>query len=203
MTANPADIFLWRALAIFLLVGALLGISLGLLLIFRPQWIEAVNRVANRWVSTRQISRLLDRSISVEQWFFRYHRATGIAVTLGSAYMFIYFGLLFDKASMMQRLSNKVPAWLLDGLLDALVLSALTGAAVALIAGLFLWLRPSLLRGIEEQANVWVSSRQATKILDVPHDQVDRFVARHAQKAGWLLLLGSIYLFFILFRLLA
>jgi hypothetical protein len=32
---------------------------------------------------------------------------------------------------------------------------------------------------------------------------VDRYVERHAQKAGWLLLLGSIYLFFVLFRLLA
>ena len=203
MTANPADIFLWRALAIFLLVGALLGISLGLLLIFRPQLLESVNRVANRWISMRRISRLMDHSLSIEHWFYQHHRAAGMVVVAGAAYMFIYFGLLFDKAHMLHRMSSMVPARLLDGLLDALVLSSLTGAAVALIAGLFLWLRPSLLRGIEEQANVWVSSRQATKILDVPHDQVDRFVARHAQKAGWLLLLGSIYLFFILFRLLA
>ena len=203
MTSDPADIFLWRALAIFLLVGALLGILLGLLLIFKPQMLGYVNRVANRWISMRRISQMMDRSVSIEHWFYQHHRATGMAVVAGATYMFIYFGLLFDKTGMLQRMSSMVPAQLLDGLLDALVLSSLIGAAVALIVGLFLWLRPSLLRGIEEQANVWVSTRQATKILDVPHDQVDRFVERHAQKAGWLLLLGSIYLFFVLFRLLA
>lgn len=203
MTTDPAEIFLWRALAIFLLVGALSGIALGLLLIFRPQLLVVVNRVANRWISTRHISRVMDHSISIEYWFYQHHRVTGMAVVAGAAYMFIYFGLLFDKARMLQRLSSVVPVKLLDGLLDALVLSSLIGAAVALMVGLFLWLRPSLLRGFEEQSNQWVSSRKATKVLDVPRDQVDLFVARHAQKAGWLLLLGSIYLFFMLFRLLA
>ena len=203
MTSNPAEIILWRALAIFLLVGALLGLALGLLLIFRPQLLGRVNRVANRWISTRHISQMMDHSIGIEHWFYKHHRVMGMAVVLGATYIFIYFGLLFDKAHMLQRMSSMVPARLLDGLLDALVLSALIGAAVAMIVGLFLWLRPSQLRGIEEQANLWISTRQATKILDVPHDQVDRFVERHAQKAGWLLLLGSIYLFFVLFRLLA
>jgi len=203
MTSNPADIFLWRALAIFLLVGALLGIALGLLLIIRPQLLGSVNRVANRWISTRHVSHMMDRSISIEHWFYQHHRVSGIAVVLGAMYIFIYFGLLFDKARMLQRMNNLVPARLLDGLLDALVLGALIGAAAALIVGLFLWLRPSMLRGIEDQANQWVSTRKATKILDVPRDQVDQFVIRHAQKAGWLLLLGSIYLFFVLFRLLA
>lgn len=203
MTVNVTDIILWRTLAIFLLVGAVLGIALGLLLIFKPQLLVHVNRVANRWISTRRISRLMDRSLSIEHWLYLHHRVTGLAVVLGASYIFMYFGMLFDKARMLQRLSSMIPPRLLDGLLDALVLSSLTGAAVALIAGLFLWLRPSMLRGLEEQANLWLSSRKATKILDIPRDQVDRYVERHAQKAGWLLLLGSIYLFFLLFRLLA
>lgn len=203
MTANPTEIILWRTLAIFLLVGAVLGMALGLLLILKPQLLVHVNRVANRWVSTRRISRLMDHSLSIEHWLYQHHRATGMAVVLGAGYIFIYFGMLFDKALMLQRLSSKVPARLLGGLLDALVLSSLTGAAVALIVGLFLWLRPSLLRGFEEQSNLWISSRKATKILDIQRDQVDRYVERHALKAGWLLLVGSIYLFFVLFRLLA
>lgn len=203
MTANPADIFLWRALAIFLLIGAVLGVALALLLIFKPHLLGSVNRVANRWISTRHIGQALDRSISIERWFYQHHRVTGIAVVLGAIYMFVYFGILFDKASMLQRLGSQFSPGLLDGLLDALVLSALTGAAVALMVGLFLWLRPSLLRGIEAGANQWVSIGQAAEMLDVPHNQVDRFVERHAQRVGWLLLLGSIYLFFVLFRLLA
>lgn len=202
MLTNPVYSFLWRDLAIFLLFGALLGVLLGLLLIFKPQFLERVNRVANRWISTRHISRWLDRSVSIENWFYQHHRAVGAIIVLGAAYIFIYFGFLFDKAYTLQHLSLTwmIPAKLLDGLLDALVLGLLVGGAVALIAGLFLWLRPSLLRGIEEESNLWVSSRRATKVLEVPHGQVDRFVMHHAERAGWLLLLGSIYLFLALFR---
>lgn len=203
MPANPANIFLWRALAIFLLIGALLGVVLALLLIFKPHLLGRVNRVANRWISTRHVGQAMDRSISIEHWFYQHHRVTGIVVVLGATYIFIYFGILFDKAILLQRWSSHVPLKLLDGLLDALVLGALVGAAVALLVSLFLWLRPSLLRGIEEEANQWVSTSRAAQMLDVPHDQLDRFVARHAQRVGWLLLLGSIYLFFVLFRLLA
>jgi hypothetical protein len=191
---------LWRDLAIFLLFGASLGVLLGLLLIFRPGILERLNRVANRWISTRHLNGWLDRSISIEHWFYRHHRTAGIVIVLGASYIFVHFGMLFDKASVLEHLKGKLPARLLDGLLDALVLAALIGGVVAFITGLFLWLRPSLLRGMEQDANQWVSSRRATRILDIPRGQVDIFIARHAQRMGWLLLLGSIYLFIAMFR---
>lgn len=202
MHIDLAELFLWRTLAIFLLIGALTGVVLGLLLIFSPRILERVNRVANRWISMRYIDRLLDRSISIEQWCYRYHRPLGILVILGAGYILVYFGVLFDKAIALQRLTGYVPGRLLDGLLDVLVLASLTGAVVALFVGLFLWLRPSLLRGIEKETNQWISSRRATKAMDVPHDQVNRYVARHVRQIGGLLLLGSIYLFFAMFRVL-
>jgi hypothetical protein len=203
MTAIPADIFLWRALAIFLLIGALLGIAVSLLLIFKPHLLGRINHMANRWISTRHIGQALDRGISIERWFYRHHRPAGIIILLGAAYFLIYFGILFDKATTLLHLSSQIPPRLLDVLLDALVLGSLIGGTVAFITGLLIWLRPSLLRGIEEEANRWVSTSNAAQKLDVPYDQVDQFVARHAQKVGWLLLLASIYLFFVLFRLLA
>src|SRR3989338_763250 len=124
-------------------------------------------------------------------------RPLGILIALGATYILIHFGLLFDKAPSLQRMTAYLPVQMADGLLDALVLAALTGGALALWAGLMLWLR-----GIEEEANQWISLRRTTKVFDVPRDQVDRFVLNHANKVGWLLLLGSIYLFFAMFRLL-
>lgn len=202
MTSDTTDLFLWQSLAIFLLIAALLGILLGLLLTFKPDLMERINRGANRWISMRQIDRLLDRIISLEQWFYQYHRPLGILVILGAVYILVYFGVLFDKAIALQRLTGYIPSVLLDGLLDALVLTSLIGAVAALFVGLLLWLRPSLLRGFEEEANQWISSRRAIKVLDVPHDQVNRFVARHMRQVGYLLLLGSLYLFFAMSRLL-
>jgi hypothetical protein len=90
-----------------------------------------------------------------------------------------------------------------EWLLDALVLASLTGAAAALFVGLLLWLRPSLLRGIEETSNQWISSRRAERLLDIPRDEVEAFVARHARRVGWLLLLGSLSLLLLVLRVLA
>jgi hypothetical protein len=200
MLTESVKNLLWHDLAIFLLLGALLGILLGSLLIAKPSIVERLNRLANRWVSTRHISRWLDHSISIEHWFYHRHRATGLIIVAGAIYILIYFGMVFDKAYMLQRLSGKFSPQLLDGLIDALVLGSLVGGAVALIVGLFLWLRPSLLRGMEDEVNLWVSTRRVTRMLDVPHGQMDSFVARHAQRMGWLLLLAGIYLFFVMFR---
>lgn len=202
MQLNQIDTFLWQGLAIFLLFCTPLGVAVSLLLIVKPKIVERLNRVANFWISARHLSRFLDQSISVEHWFYRHHRIFGAVVMLGSFYVFVYFGILFDKAYALQHLSWKISPRLLDGLLDALVLSSLTGAVVAFMVGLFLWLRPSLLRGIETEANQWVSSRKAIKIIEIPRDQIENFVAHHAQRIGWLLLLGSICLFFATFRVL-
>ncbi len=193
---------LLESLAIFLLVGALAGMAVSLMLIFRPHLLERIGSVANRWISTRRMNRLLDRSIDIEYWFYRHHRLFGIAAVLGAGYIMAYFGLLFDKAIALQHLSAYASARLLDGLLDALVLASLSGAAVALFVGLFLWLRPSLLRGIEESSNQWISLRRPTRQMDIPRDQVERFVAGHTRGIGWLLLLGSLYLFFAVLRIL-
>lgn len=200
MRTNMIDVILWQSLAIFLLVGALAGAVLGLLLIFRPRLMQHVNRIASRWISMRRMSRLMDRSIDIEGWLYQRHRTLGILAVLGAGYMLVYFGLLFDKAAALQHRTGSMPANLLDGLLDAMVFAALVGAVVALVVGLFYWLRPSLLRGVEKQVDQWITVRHASKVLDATHDQVERFVAGHARQVGWLLLLGSIYLFFAVLR---
>lgn len=200
ITQTVLEIILWRSLAFFLLVGAVTGIVVSLLLIFRPELMARINKVASRWVSTRQLDRVLERSVSAEQWFYRHHQALGALVCLGALYIFVYFGLLFDKAVVMHHLATQLPGALLDSLLDALVLAALTGAVVSLYVGLLLWLRPSLLRGAEDVTNQWLSIRKAARPLEIPRDQVDAYVASHTQRVGWLLLMASLVLFFMVLR---
>ena len=192
---------LWRSLAILLLIGALMGIILALLLIFKPQWLPRINRVANHWVSTRHISQLMDRSIRTERWFYRHHGVVGPLVVMGAAYMLLYFGWLLDRAAALRALNAYVTnPHVASILMQALLLFALIGAVVALLIGAVYWVRPSLLRGLETQSNQWVSWRKATKVMDVTHDHVDLFVAQHAQGVGWLLLAGSVYLLVVMAR---
>ncbi|MDD2700605.1 MAG: hypothetical protein PHH36_05140 [Sideroxydans sp.] len=195
MSYDLIENLLWRDLAIFLFLGAVLGGAVGLLLIFRPQLFWAINRVANRWLTLRVAERPLDRYISVEHWFYRLHRPFGLFFTIGAAYVMVFFAMAYDKAAAMQALTPYVPAVLMDFMLDALVILLLIGAALALFVGLMLWLRPNQLRSIDAVANRWLSSRRATKVFDVPHNQIDRYVAHHARVSGWVMLAGSGYLF--------
>jgi len=192
------EILLWRTLAIFLLFGALLGVVLSLLLIFKPPLLENLNRVANRWVFVRDINYYLDRSISIERWFYRHHRPMGLLIVLGAGYILVYFGWLLDWPRALQLLSRYVPVILLETVVDIFLLNGV----LALVTGFIVWLRPSLLRTVEKIANRWLTTRRLTLQLDAPHGQVDDFVLRHARRAGWSLLLGSLYLGFLLFRLL-
>ena len=192
---NFVEYLLWRDLAIFLFLGAVLGGAVGLLLIFKPQLFWRINRVANRWLTLRVAERPLDRYISVEHWFYRLHRPFGLFFVIGAVYVMLFFATEFSKAAAMSALVTYAPAVLVDALLDALVILLLIGAALALVVGLLLWLRPNQLRSIDAVANRWLSSRRATKVLDVPHNQVDRYVAHHARVSGWVMLTGSGYLF--------
>lgn len=208
MTGSPVvDFILWRSLAVFLLIGALAGIGVALALIYRPALYERISLAANRWVSTRHYTRAADRMLSLESWFYRHHRVLGMLVCVAAVYLLVHFGLLFDRVAAMQQLPHMLPLKLklpvVEGLLDALVLVSLTGAAAALFVGLLLWLRPSLLRGFEDASNQWISTRRAERMLDIPRDQVEMFVARHARRVGWLLLLGSLILLLMVLRVLA
>ncbi len=196
------EIFYWRVLAIFLMIVAMFGILLGLLLIIRPQQFEPINQHANRWISLRWIGLFFDRSVRIEHFFYRHHRIMGSGIVFAAGYVFVYFGALFDKKHAITHLDHFLPMPLLDAGLDALVLSLLIGATMVLLVGIFLGLRPSLLRNMEEEVNRWISFRQATKFLDVSHYQLEFFMQRHLRRVGWLLLLVSLYLLFILFRLL-
>jgi hypothetical protein len=195
MSYDLVENLLWHDLAIFLFLGAVLGGVIGLLLIFRPQLFWRINRVANSWITLRVAERPLDRYISVERWFYRLHRPFGLFFAIGAVYVMGFFATAYDKTAAMHALVPYAPAVVLDFLLDALVIVLLVGAALALFVGLLLWLRPNQLRRIDEVANRWLSSRRATKVLDVPHNQVDRYVAHHARVSGWVMLAGSGYLF--------
>ncbi len=100
-----------------------------------------------------------------------------------------------DRADTLSGLVKhfNYPSYLIAGLLDALVLSALLGAVFAAFVALFLLLRPSMLREFEQGANRWISLRRALKPVEIARKGVDEYVFQHGRRVGIVLLLGSLY----------
>ncbi len=187
--------WLLQSAVIFLLVGSLAGLLAGALLVFQPQRFQRISALLNRWISTRHLDKTLERSYSLDPWLYRYRQITGALILLGALYVLYYFTVQMDRTAAIAGLSRhySYPPSLVGGLLDAVVLSALLGALCAVFVALFMLFRPSLLRSFEVGANQWVSLRKALKPMEIPRDNMDRYVLRNARQIGIFLLLGGLY----------
>jgi hypothetical protein len=192
--------WLLQCFAIFLIVGCLAGLVVGALLLLRPQSLQRTSSRLNRWVSTRHLDQSLERTVVLDPFFYRYRHASGTLMLLGALYILYFFAVRMDRLQMIGGLARsfKLPVQLVSGLLDALTLSALTGALFAAAISLFLLLRPSLLRNFEQGANRWVSMRRALKPMEEQHPGMDEYVFKYNQQAGVLLVFGSLYVLVIL-----
>ena len=176
---------LLSALPIFLMTSSVAGLLVGAVLIFRPHWLARANPIANRWISTRHIDRILNIPINADSWFYRYRRASGLVTSAGAMYVLYFFSVQIDKTSAGSGYAGV--------LFDAMVLIALLGAALALFVSLIVLFRPSLLHKVESAANEWISLRDALKPLELLHNNVDEFTFRHTQQMGVILVLCSVY----------
>lgn len=189
------ELTLLQSLVLFLLLGSVVGLLTGALMLWRPDWLARLSQGANRWVSTRRMMRPLERQHDVDHWMYRHGRWGGTFLLIGALYI-IYMLLAgvgrADLLAGMLRARLLQPA-LIEPMLDSLVLILLGGAVFALLVGMFLLMRPSLLKELEHGANQNVSLRQSLKPLEVQHDGLEQLVARHRALVGVLLLLGSLY----------
>lgn len=187
--------WLLQSFVILLILGSLAGLVAGVLLLFRPNVLQSWGVLLNRWVSTRQMELPLDRSVNIDPWFYRHRRFAGLLILLGALYILYYFTVALDREQAILSLSRhfNLHAALTAGLLDALVLGAMLGALMALVGGMFLLLRPSLLRDFEQVANRWLSLRRAMKPVEATRPGMDEYVFAHGRQAGMLLVLGSLY----------
>lgn len=192
--------WLLQSFVIFLIVGSLAGMVVGALLVLRPQSLQRISQLLNSWTSTRLLEQPLERSVSLDPWFYRYRRTSGAFMLLGACYILYFFTVTMNKAGTISGIANQfqLPSSMVGALLDALVLSALLGALFAAFISLFLLLRPSMLREIEQGANRWLSLRSAMKPLEITRQGVDAYVFQNGQRAGILLVLGSLYVLVVL-----
>lgn len=197
-----SDAMLIRSLLLFLILGSVAGLFTGTAMLLRPGWLQQASKFANRWISTRQMSRPLVQLISLDSWFYRYNRLSGISIMLGSIYILYYFTAAFSHTVALNNLfkSALVPPAMMSGLVDALVLASVMGAVFSMLISLFLFFRPSMLRDFELRANQKTSLRQTIKPLEIQRAGLDRLVMRNMRVFGVLILAGSLYTLIVLLK---
>jgi len=178
---------------ILLLFGGALGVVIGIMLIVDSARVFRLSDRMNTWISTRQAMRPLETSIPVERALYRRHRIVGALIAVGALYALWFLVLRFDSAqivSVMRRMMQvSVARWITESIRIFLIVCN----AFAVLVGLLVLVRPSLIKGFEEWANRQYSGRLATRPLELPHSGPDRLVRANPRLFGALLTVGGLF----------
>lgn len=189
MSINPGSTLYY--LILFLIVGNLFALIIGVTMIMAPGRLSDLFKLSNRWISTRRMTKPLEKPRRIEPTMLRYPRVLG-AIMLASAALILIKGTIFisglsaaDGGRLLARLYNGVDlsagAW--EFLWLTLITIILLGAILAIAVGTMSLFTLGKLRRWAESVNRWVSTRQLTKPLDIPHYHLDQLV--QAQPRLW------------------
>jgi hypothetical protein len=182
-----------QSIFIFLMIGAGFALIAGLLLLFDSRRAFSIGAWLDRWVSTRQVLRPLEKHHSIARPMYRMHRLVGALICAGALYALIVLGTAQGAAAMTKSLSGLGSRHFVEWLSESLRLFLLIGNAGALLFGVFFIVRPSALKRLEAWADRSISGRQATKPLEISRGSADQFVRAHPRMVGALVVLGSLY----------
>lgn len=186
-------------LVVLLIMGNVFAFGIGVLMLAAPQQLSAVFKFSNRWISTRKLTKPLEKPRRTEHAMLRYPRALG-AILLASAALILIKGTIFvtgmsvaEGGKLLARLSGDAYAssGLWESLWISLIVFIVLGALTAVVVGLTSLFRPGQLKRWGKSTNRWVSTRKLTKPLETPHYHLDKLVlARPRLWGGVITVLG-------------
>jgi hypothetical protein len=182
MQITPDSILYY--LVVLLIVGNVLAFGVGVLMLAAPQELKAVFKFSNRWISTRKLTKPLEKARPADRTLLRYPRVLG-AILLVSAALILIKGAIFvtgigvaEGGRLLARLygetNNSAGLW--ESLWISLIAFIMLGALTAVVVGLTSLFRPGQLKHWGKSTNRWVSTRKLTKPLDTPHYHLDKLV---------------------------
>jgi hypothetical protein len=180
------------ALYALLLMGAALGLLVGIFLIIDSARVFRWNASLNRWFSTEEAARVFDKPRDVKRFIYRRHRVAGVVVVAGALYAMDVLLFRVQTGAVLRALNGVANPEGLRLIADSLRIFLIAGNAAALLAGLVLCFRPSMLKGLEGWADRQYAV-QSGKSLDQMNFAADEFVLRHPRLVGVLVAVGSLF----------
>ena len=144
---------------LFVIVGAFIGLILGLGLIFVPILTLKLNEKINTRISLREKTKKIETAIKSEPFFYKHSNISGLILILGSTFV-LYTLVTFNVQALIPYLPKSIsaPAW--DWLLQAGQIFLYITCSFILIFGLIVLIRPSQIKNFEQAANRWISTRK-------------------------------------------
>lgn len=189
----------YQALETFTLVVGIVGVLLSALLLFAPRRLNRIGESLNRSIEVdKQISRLVDRNIPTEAFFYRHNIVSGVCLIFGAAFILVYLFFRLDVDGIMTvffgndkfRVTNEI-------LISTISLLGKIAGAAGLLIGVILVCRPAKMQQIERRMDIWFATQPLWERLDCSHPTVDTLVYRRPIIFGVIGLCTSLLLTFL------
>jgi len=184
---------LGQALYVLLLLGAALGLLVGIMLLIDSQRVLRWNAYLNRWISTGESLRVLDQPHDLKRIVYRRHRIVGVVVLAAALYALDVLVFNIQTRPLVRIFRDLANPGTLELFAEAVRLFLVAGNALAILAGIILVFRPSLFKGVEAWTDRQYSPRLSSQNLDEPRYQPDEFVRAHLRLAGIVAAGGSLF----------
>lgn len=186
------EFYIWMLQFLFIIGILLIPVGFGFMLI--PQKIFKMANKLNRWVATDGFFNKLNAPIFKERFFYRHHRVFGISVTVVSVvciYMLTFqIGIETVTDNIVKLAETEFEKWLFI-ILYYLLIAAIV---LAFIFGLFMFIRPSVLKSFEAWANHWVDTDGPLQVLDKSKNLPDRILPGNPRIFGLVVTLAALYI---------
>lgn len=189
---STTETYLWLTSSLFVL-GILL-IPLGLSFLFLPEKMTRIGERLNNWISTEHFFDSLNKPRYQERFVYRYHRLFGsfiIVASIISIYMLCFYT---NTESLLEKIVLMAETALGKWLLQSFYFILLGANILAFAIGMIIFIRPSLLKTIEEKANAWVETEEKLKVLDRTKELPDTVLPGNPRIFGTLILIGALYI---------
>ncbi len=189
---------------VLLIFGNIFALVIGVLMLAAPAWMGALFKLSNRWISTRRMTKPLEKPRPTEGAMLRYPRLLG-AILLASAALILIKGAIFitgmsaaDGGRLLAGFyaGADISRGTWEAMWISLIAFIIVGTVTAIVVGLMSLFKLAKLRHWLDSMNRWVSTRQVTKPLDTPHYQLDEMIK--AQPRVWGGLISALALFSVL-----
>lgn len=182
------------------LTSAMLGVGmlvffLGLWILILPTRFLKTSQSLGKWVSTEKYFDALDKPHYQESSIYRHHRFAGSLIVLGAAYTLVVLITRVDINVMAAALPTVINLFWSEWLYGAIYI-LLTGANIlAVVVGVVIFTRPSMLKSIENTLNTWMVTDRRLKKLDEVHEiSIDVFPGGNPRLFGLAVTLGGLYI---------
>lgn len=176
----------------FFLVFGIVGIAVGVGLVFNHMRMHQLSKLMNHWVSLRRSTKWLAiprDSGAAEQ---RFRHLLGTVFVLFPAFSLFVLVTKIDADKLANALHLNVPpafaAWILESARWFLI----AGSLLAIAVGAMLIFFPKALHAIETRANHWHSTRNIGRGGETIHTGFDEWVECHPRAMGLVIASGAL-----------